>query len=74
MNGTKEVIGRKYRDAVDNVYGVEKASNGNWVVIRTNSGGNRKACRQLDTTGSQQAAQGVLDGAAEVCGWTEVPQ
>ena len=68
------VILQKYVDAEGTVYCVEKASNGNWVVIRTNSGGNRKACRQLDTTGSQQAAQGVLDGAAEVCGWMEVPQ
>ena len=73
MNLVQDLHVRKYRDRDGNTYGVEKASNGNWVVIRTNSGGNRKACRQLDTTGSQQAAQGVLDGAAEVCGWTEVP-
>ena len=70
----EEIRLKKYRDSNGNTYGVEKASNGNWVVIRTNSGGNRKACRQLETAGSQAAAQGVLDGAAEICGWTEVPQ
>ena len=74
MNGTKEVIGRKYRDAVDNVYGVEKASNGNWVVIRTNSGGNRKVCKLMATSGSQAAAQQALDVAASLLAWTEVPQ
>ena len=74
MKLMEEHRSKKYRDGNGNTYGVEKASNGNWVVIRTNSGGNRKACRQLEPSGSQSAAQGVLDGAARICGWAEVPQ
>ena len=63
---------RNYRDKAGNVYGVEKASNGNWVVIRTNGGGNRKACKQL-VSGSPVTTQRLLDDTASVCGWTEVP-
>lgn len=64
---------RDYRDKDGNVYGVEKASNGNWVVIRTNGGGNRKACKQLASSGSPLTTQRLLDDTASVCGWTEVP-
>ena len=74
MEVKKELRLKKYRDSNGNTYGVEKASNGNWLVIRTNRGGNRKACRQLEPAGSQAAAQSVLDGAADICGWAEVPQ
>lgn len=71
MNGPDET---KYGDRDGNVYGVEKASNGNWVVIRTNSGGNRKAYRHIATSGSRAVVQRLLDDAAKTCGWTEVPK
>ena len=63
---------RNYRDKDGNVYGVEKASNGNWVVIRTNNGGNRKACKHLASSGSPVATQRLLDDAAVYYSWTEV--
>ena len=74
MNLVQDLHVRKYRDRDGNTYGVEKASNGNWVVMRTNGGGNRKACKLLAASGSQPAAQRVLDTAAVELGWTEVPQ
>ena len=74
MEVKKELRLKKYRDSNGNTYGVEKASNGNWVVIRTNGGGNRKACKLLAASASQPAAQRVLDTAAVELGWTEVPQ
>lgn len=64
---------RKYQDADDNVYGVEKASNGRYVVIRTNSGGNRKGMKNFDASFSAEVVQCGLDRYAAQNGWKEVP-
>ena len=69
-----EFKGKKYRDADDNVYGVEKASNGSFVVVRINSGGNRKAAKQFCAASHSETVQKLLDDVAVKEGWKEVAQ
>ena len=61
---------QKYVDAEGTVYCVEKASNGNWVCVRINSGGNRKLAKNVGEP--QHTAAGMqrkLDAAAEQFSW-----
>lgn len=69
----QKTMSKKYRDRDGNVYGVEKASNGNWIVVRVNSGGNRKGCRQFSPALSFEAMQCTLDKMAKSNHWPEVP-
>ena len=62
----------KYKDELENVYGVERASNGNYVVMRTNSGGNRKCCKSYGSAFSPDAVQRTLDLIAYEHGWKVV--
>ena len=63
----------KWRDEAGNVYTVERsARNKQFVVIRTNPGGNRKAAKVVPEVGSAAHVQKALDEYAKMCGWTEV--
>ena len=73
MEMKKTAFAKKYGDSAGNVYGVEKASNGNWIVIRVNSGGNRKGCKQFAPALSFEAMQSTLDREARSNHWREVP-
>lgn len=73
MEVKKTAFTKKYRDNDGNVYGVEKASNGNWIVIRVNSGGNRKGCKKFAPALSFEAMQSTLDCEARSNRWREVP-
>lgn len=55
-----------------NVYGVEQASNGRFIVVRTNPGGNRKGSREFGASGRPEALQRLLDLAASERGWKEL--
>ena len=66
---------RKYRDASGNTYRVEKASNGNWVAVRVNQGGNRKLARNVgEPCNGAVPMQRSLDAFAAKEGWKEIPQ
>lgn len=65
---------RRYEDADGNVYGAEKSfKTGNWVIIRTNTGGNRKGAKNF-AAGKQFVVQKLLDDTAVKNGWREVEQ
>ena len=74
MNDTKqEIKPRKYCDAEGNTYAVERSvKTGKWIVVRINSGGNRKLAKQFPPTGAQHASQRLLDQHANLNGWKEV--
>ena len=74
MNDTKqEIEPRKYSDAEGNTYAVERSvKTGKWIVVRINSGGNRKLAKQFPPTGAQHASQRLLDQQAVLNGWKEV--
>jgi hypothetical protein len=62
----KTVVFTKYRDVDGNVYSVERsARNGRWIVIRTNSGGNRKIARRFPDMGNAGAMQAALNDWAQ---------
>ena len=54
-----------------NVYGVEQASNGRFIVVRTNPGGNRKGSREFGASGRPEGLQRLLDHKAEKLEWKE---
>jgi len=60
---------KRYRDEDGNTYGVERASNGMFVVIRTNSGGNRKGVRNIRAKSDFHAQCRSLDAYAAQKGW-----
>lgn len=61
---------QKYVDKEGILYGVEKASNGNWVVIRVNAGGNRKLAKAVgDPQHTAAGMQRRLDAFAAEAGW-----
>ena len=74
MNDTKqEIKPRKYSDAEGNTDAVERSvKSGKWIVVRINSGGNRKLAKQFTPTGAQHASQRLLDEEARKCRWWEV--
>lgn len=74
MSDTKqEIKPRKYSDAEGNTYAVERSvKTGKWIVVRINSGGNRKLAKQFPPTGARHASQRLLDQDAQKCGWQEV--
>lgn len=68
----RQFVTRKYKDADENIYSVERSfKNGLWVVIRTNAGGNRKGVKSFGA-GKPGAMQKSFDDAAKKNGWTEV--
>lgn len=62
----------KWKDPDGNVYGVERASNGRFVVVRTNPGGNRKGSREFGASENVTDLQRLLDQKANERGWKEV--
>lgn len=61
-----------YADADGNVYRVEKATNGMWVCVRRNAGGNRKGFKHLDPDKRQAGAQAKLDAWASGHKWKAI--
>ena len=74
MSDTKhDIKPRKYSDAEGNTYAVERSvKTGKWIVVRINSGGNRKLAKRFPPTGARHASQRLLDQEAQKCGWQEV--
>lgn len=68
----RELNPTKWEDPAGNVYGVEQASNGRFVVIRTNPGGNRKRSKEFCAAGRADAVQRQLDAGARERGWKEI--
>ncbi|OQA09453.1 MAG: hypothetical protein BWY66_00552 [bacterium ADurb.Bin374] len=71
----KVLAQRKWQDEKGNTYGIEKSSrSGRFVVIRVNSGGNRKRAKQVEAVGTAAFVQKALDEAACCNGWKEVAE
>ena len=68
------VTAKKWRDQLGNVYEVEKAARtGRFIVVRRNTGGNRKIAKQVcNVSGTVSFVQTVLNDYAAACKWTEV--
>lgn len=58
-------------DELDNVYKVERASNGKFIVARYNQGGHRKLFKDIQPSKSSSFAQKSLREYAEVKLWEE---
>ena len=58
-----------YTDSLGNLYRVEQATNGTCVVVRVNTGGNRKRFRELDVYDNPVEAGKALNAYAEKNGW-----
>ena len=58
-----------YLDSCNNLYRVEQATNGACVIVRVNSGGNRKRFRGLGEYSKAAEAQRDLVSYAEKNGW-----
>ena len=63
---------KRYRDENRNVYEVEKATNGKWIVIRYNKRGNRKKSKLFPSQNKKEEAQILLNETAKKSGWPEV--
>ena len=65
----------RYGDGLGNTYQVERATNGKFIIIRINAGGNRKRAGDLgEPANNEERMQRWLDNAAKERGWKEVPQ
>ena len=65
---------KKYKDAEGNTYGVERASNGMFICVRTNAGKNRKGWKNVGAQKDLGKVQSDLDSIAQRNGWKEVAQ
>ncbi len=64
----------KWCDDEGNVYFAERASNGRWVCIRLNAGGNRKCVKQVGAFTNPFRCKSAIADYAKHKGWKEVPQ
>lgn len=66
---------KKWRDENGNLYTVEQSTrNKQFVVIRTNPGGNRKAAKQFCQISGSDYVCRVLNEYAKLAGWVEISQ
>lgn len=63
---------KSYADSDGNTYRVEKASNGMFVCVRINDGGNRKGYAPIGAHKRSSVAQYSLDLHAKTNGWKEI--
>lgn len=61
-----------WEDKDGNTYGVERASNGMSVCIRTNAGGNRKGFKPVGACPSMTRCNKDLEDYATKQGWKEI--
>lgn len=61
-----------YIDSDGNTYRIERASNGMFICVRENPGGNRKGWKNVGANKSFDKAQFELDVNAQRNGWQEV--
>lgn len=62
---------KSYLDNDGNTYRVERASNGMFICVRVNAGGNRKGFRPVGAGSKQAAARNDLDVVTEANGWRD---
>ena len=63
---------KAYADNDGNTYRIEQATNKMFICVRTNSGGNRKGCKNVGAHKSLNKAQFELDVNAQRNGWKEI--
>jgi len=62
---------KSFKDGEGNTYRVERASNGKFVVMRYNEGGNRKLFKQIPPSKSKAHITEDLRFFGAEKGWTE---